>query len=263
MAPQAARRFRKTGSRRAIATEAASLAWLKQAGGAPVVDLVAVGNTWLETTLLLTGSPARTDAEEFGRALAITHAAGADWWSQAPPGMDPADLATANVYTPASPEPRWESFGEYYAEARLRPYVEMAEFLDAPTIKLLHRACDEVLSGAFDSPQPASCPEVARIHGDLWGGNVIWAVEGERTVGTLIDPCANGGHAETDLAELALFGSPHLSYAIAAYDEVSPLADGWQERVALHQFHMLLVHVVLFRGPYISHTLDVARRLLR
>ena len=99
---------------------------------------------------------------------------------------------------------------------------------------------------------------MARIHGDLWGGNVVWAEEG-----TLIDPCANGGHAETDLAELALFTSPHLAHTIAGYDEVSQLADGWRERVPLHQFHMLLVHVVLFGGGYLRQTLDVARRLLR
>ena len=107
--------FRKTGSRRAIATEAASLRWLAEAesdGGAAVAVLVHEGDTWLETTYLDSASPSREDAAEFGRRLARTHAAGADWWAQAPPGMDPAELATANLPTPAVDSPTWGSFGE-------------------------------------------------------------------------------------------------------------------------------------------------------
>lgn len=256
--------FRKTGSRRAIATEAASLRWLAEAqgdGGAAVADLAGVGDEWLETVYLPDVAPSRDDAAEFGRRLARTHAAGAEWWARAPPGMDPADLATANLPTPAVAAPTFGGFGEYYAEARLRPYVRQAGFLDPDDAALLHRACDAVASGRFDHPQPALCGEVARIHGDLWGGNVVWARTADGAVGTLIDPCANGGHAETDLAELALFGSPHLEATIAGYHEVSPLADGWRERVGLHQLHMLLVHVVLFRGGYVRQALSAARRL--
>lgn len=257
------RTFRKSGSRRAVATEVASLRWLADAeagGGAAVAVLADSGDDWLETVLLTHGSPSTNHAAEFGRRLARTHAAGALWWGQAPPGLDPAHLATANLGTPAAPEPLWGSFGEYYAEGRLRPYVEMAHWLDPGDAALLHRACDAVATGRFDSPQPRLCGDVARIHGDLWGGNVVWTTDG---VGTLIDPCANGGHAETDLAELALFGSPHLAATVAGYDEVSPLADGWRERVPLHQFHMLLVHVVLFGGGYVRQALSVARSLAR
>lgn len=255
--------FRKTGSRRAISTEAASLRWLAEAqpDGAAVADLVGSGPGWLETRYLASASPTAEDAAAFGRRLAHTHAAGAQWWAQAPPGMDPADLATANLPTPAVAQPAWGGFGEYYAEARLRPYVLQAGFLPDGDAALLHRACDAVASGRYDHPQPTLCGEVARIHGDLWGGNVVWAGSPRGAVGTLIDPCANGGHAETDLAELALFGSPHLDATVAGYREVSPLADGWRERVPLHQLHMLLVHVVLFRGGYVRQALSVARRL--
>ena len=42
----------------------------------------------------------------------------------------------------------------------------------------------------------------ARLHGDLWAGNLLWTADG----GVLIDPAAHGGHRETDLAMLALFG---------------------------------------------------------
>lgn len=79
------------------------------------------------------------------------------------------------------------------------------------------------------------------MHVRGWGGDVV---------GVLIDPMAHGAHAETDLAALGVFGQPHLERVHAGYHEVSALADGWQERVALHQLHMLMIHVYLFGGGY-------------
>jgi fructosamine-3-kinase len=76
----------------------------------------------------------------------------------------------------------------------------------------------------------------------------------------LIDPAAHGGHAETDLAMLALFGLPHLERVLAAYTEAAPFADGWRERVGLHQLHPLLVHAVVFGGGYGSRAGELARR---
>lgn len=71
---------------------------------------------------------------------------------------------------------------------------------------------------------------------------------------------AYGGHAETDLAMLALFGCPYLDEIVRGYDEASPLANGWRERVGLHQLAPLLLHCVLFGGAYVPQTLAVARR---
>ena len=67
---------------------------------------------------------------------------------------------------------------------------------------------------------------------------------------TLIDPAAHGGHRESDLAMLALFGCPHLADVLDAYQEVHPLRRGWQHRVALHQVYPVGMHAVLFGGGY-------------
>ena len=80
------------------------------------------------------------------------------------------------------------------------------------------------------------------------------------TGGVLIDPMAYGGHAETDLAMLSLFGHPLLEEVLLGYDEASPLADGWRERVGLHQLAPLLLHCVLFGGWYLDETVAMARR---
>jgi fructosamine-3-kinase len=78
----------------------------------------------------------------------------------------------------------------------------------------------------------------------------------------LVDPAAHGGHRETDLAQLALFGAaPHLDRIRTAYHEVWPLADGWRERVPLHQLHLLLVHAALFGAGYRSAVMAAVRAL--
>ena len=101
----------------------------------------------------------------------------------------------------------------------------------------------------------------ARLHGDLWSGNVM-ADAARRP--WLIDPSAYGGHREVDLAMLRLFGAPS-ERMFAAYEEVPPLADGWRERVELYQLLPLLVHALLFGGSYArrGRTARLALRRLR
>jgi len=110
---------------------------------------------------------------------------------------------------------------------------------------------------AAGDPDLSGPPEpVARLHGDLWAGNVLWTAGGA----VLIDPSAHGGHRETDLAMLALFGAPFLDRAVAAYDARWPLAEGWRDRVGVHQLYPLLVHAVLFGAGYGAQAVAVARR---
>ena len=57
---------------------------------------------------------------------------------------------------------------------------------------------------------------------------------------------------------LRLFGAPS-ERVFAAYEELTPLADGWRERVELWQLLPLLVHAVLFGGSYGAEAERVAR----
>ena len=105
-------------------------------------------------------------------------------------------------------------------------------------------------------PVLAGPPEPpARLHGDLWSGNVLAGADGRPY---LIDPAAYGGHREVDLAMLRLFGAP-APRTLAAYEEVHPLADGHERRVPLWQLFPLLVHAVLFGGGYGARAAAVVR----
>lgn len=275
--------FRKTGSRAAIATEVTSLRWLTEAGGLGVVPLVDHGDTWLETERLReTGAAAHT-AREAGRGLARTHAAGASHFGAPPPDLDPADARLAEAPHPmrarpstedasgAAPLPGGEqvhspgSWGEFFAACRVEPYLRLAVDRGAlPATEIGSGSpCGRLLTrlsrGEFDAPLPDACLKAgvsaARLHGDLWAGNLLWTAGGA----VLIDPAAHGGHAETDLAELGVFSAPFLGEIYEGYREVSPLADGWRERIALHQTHMVAVHAALFGGHYGGWLQNLAR----
>jgi len=98
--------------------------------------------------------------------------------------------------------------------------------------------------------------EPARLHGDLWAGNRIIDRSGQSW---LIDPAAHGGHREFDLAMMQLFGG-WAEDAFAAYDEATPLAAGWRDRVGLHQLAPLAVHAIKFGGGYVRATGETAQR---
>jgi len=65
----------------------------------------------------------------------------------------------------------------------------------------------------------------------------------------LIDPAVYYGHREADLAMTRLFGGFEPSF-YKAYDEVSPLAPGHEDRLPIYQLYHVLNHLNLFGGGY-------------
>ncbi|MDO4411814.1 fructosamine kinase family protein [Cutibacterium sp.] len=250
--------FRKTDHRmNAIDYEVAGLGWLAaaQPAGAQIVEVLDHGDDWLTEPELSSVRPTRQAAEDFGRRLAHTHAAGASHLGAPPNGFRPDGGYIGRAPLPL-PAEHISSWGEFYARYRIEPYLDS---LDADARAIMSTLVDRLASGVFDHDQPALVTEPAsRIHGDMWSGNLIWTSNGV----VLIDPAAQGGHAEEDLASLSVFGAPFTSEIRAAYNEESPLADGWQDRIGLHQLHMLMVHCFLFGGGYVGETVQVARRYL-
>lgn len=229
----------------AVAAEAAGLRWLAEPGVVRIPAVRGYDKDWLVIDRVGTGSPSVGAAEQLGRGLAELHAAGAPAFGSPPPG-GPAEawIGLAPMSNAAGDD--WPS---WYAEHRVLPYVRQA--VDDGTLYPAEAALFERACSRF--PEVKEPP--ARLHGDLWNGNVLWDSHGA----WLIDPAAHGGHRETDLAMLRLFGCPHLDRVLGAYQEVAPLADGWAERIGLHQLFPLLVHTVLFGSGYAAQALAAAR----
>ena len=241
----------------ALRAEARGLAWLHEAGAVPVPGVVGYDESTLVISWVQPGTADAASAERFGRDLALMHAAGADRFGAPWPGFI-ASLPLPNNGPAAGEDTAGAGTGAWpgwYASQRLLPYLRRAA--DAGTLGPAHvRPVEAVVARIGDLAGPAEPP--SRIHGDCWSGNVLWS--GGR--GWLIDPAAHGGHRETDLAMLALFGAPHLDQIVAAYTETTPLADGWRKRIPLHQLHPLLVHACLFGASYARQVRAAARAAL-
>ncbi|MGC4992838.1 fructosamine kinase family protein [Nocardia salmonicida] len=221
--------------------EARGLRWLREAGGVAVPELYAQTGELLLMQWIDHAEPSAVAAERFGAGLAVTHDAGAPEFGAAAEGFLAA-LPLDN--TPGHDWPTW------YRERRILPYLKLA--VDAGALDLADATCIESIHIEAPTEPPA------RIHGDLWPGNILW---GPSDTPWLIDPAAHGGHPETDLSTLSLFGgAPYLPRIIAAYNEVHPLAPDWQTRIPLHQLHLLLAHAVLFGRSYRTAVLDAAAR---
>ncbi|OBH59253.1 fructosamine kinase [Mycobacterium mantenii] len=238
-----------------FAAEAAGLQWLSAVdGGVPCAEVVSVDEAALTLRRLESVSPTPEAAREFGGRLAITHDAGAPAFGAGPDGWDgPGFFGPLSQPLPMSLR-RHRRWGEFYAEERLVPMADLAApRLDAATRDAVDSVAARCRAGDFDDDD-----RPARLHGDLWSGNVMWTPGGV----VLIDPAAHAGHRETDLAMLALFGCPHYDAVIDGYQRVRPLRPGWRDRTGLHQLFPLLAHVVLFGSGYAQQTHACARAAL-
>ena len=228
--------------------EAAGLRWLAEAGGVHVPEVLGVDPECLIIRWVEPGKSSVDAAAALGRELAATHAAGAPAY-----GLD-RDGFIGKLPLPNQPCDTW---AEFYAVRRLLPYLKLARDRGAATEE--QAAAIEAVLPRLADLVPDEPP--ARLHGDLWNGNVLWGLDGHAW---LIDPAAYGGHREVDLAMLALFGLPHLPRVLDAYLEACadtrPLADGWLDRVGLHQLFPLLVHACHFGRGYAARAAEVAAR---
>lgn len=227
-----------------LEVEAEGLRWLRAADAAEVPAVEAVAPDVLVLEWIEPGAVRARTGEQLGRGLAGLHRAGAPgfgWYRPGFIGTVPQDNAPADT---------WPAF---WISRRIEPLARRAlqrRTVDGTVSGLVGQLSDRIdrLAGPPEPP--------ARVHGDLWSGNVHVDSDGSPW---LVDPAPYGGHREVDLAMLHLFGQPPRGF-VEAYEELGPLAEGWRERLALWQLEPLLVHAVLFGGHYGSSVRAVLDR---
>jgi fructosamine-3-kinase len=229
---------------RMFACEARGLEWLRETGAIRIPRVLAYSDearddvAFLALERIASATRAADYDERLGRELAALHRTG--------PGDGRFGFTEPNFIGSLTQDNTFaDTWPEFYVTRRLEPQVRAA--IDrgrAPGAwgrgftKLF-----AVMDDLTGPPEPA-----ARLHGDLWNGNVMADDHGAPC---LIDPAVYAGHREVDLAMLRLFGGMSAR-TLAAYHEAAPLADDHASRVALYQLYPLLVHVNLFGGSYVS-----------
>ena len=226
---------------RLFPAEARGLEWLAAAGALRIPAVIAhssaeSADAFLALEYLEPGRRRRDYDERLGRGLAALHRAGAPSF-----GLDHANF----LGTLEQENTEASAWAPFYVERRLEPQLRRAVDSGVAPRELTSRfaalfANIENLAGPLEAP--------ARLHGDLWSGNLHVDAAGEPT---LLDPAVYGGHREIDLAMLRLFGSPSPR-VFAAYEEVFPLAPKSAERVPLYQLYPLLAHLNLFGRSYLA-----------
>lgn len=101
-------------------------------------------------------------------------------------------------------------------------------------------------------------PQPSLLHGDLWGGNHSFTMEG---VPVVFDPAVYYGDREADLAMTELFGGFGPAF-YAAYDEAYPLDPGYRVRKDFYNLYHVLNHASLFGGSYASQAEAMMEQLL-
>ncbi|TYP75927.1 fructosamine kinase family protein [Aquimarina intermedia] len=136
-------------------------------------------------------------------------------------------------------------WGTFYITQRLQPQFTWAEskgYIFSDKEKL------------FQWIENNTAPEKpSLIHGDLWSGNLLVTSDASPC---LIDPAVCFASREMDIAMMKLFGGFDFS-AMDSYEEIYPLAIGWERRIPLYQFYYVLVHLNIFGDAYYNQVIEI------
>jgi len=143
-------------------------------------------------------------------------------------------------------------WAEFFRDERLVPQFDLAAkngFIFKKARKLLDSLPDKL---GDHQPKPSL------LHGDLWTGNAGFTRSGDPII---YDPTTYYGDHETDLAFSEFFGGfPPAFYR--AYQSVTTLDAGYEERKHLYNLYHVLNHANLFGSSYAHQAENIIDQLV-
>ena len=210
---------------------------------------VAADRSWLITRWIAQVTPGPDYFEQFGCALAELHRCTCG----ASIGLDRDNYLGAARQINQTRD-RWVDFvAEHRIGFQLRWGMDQ-RLVDRP----LRQACEQIIAN-LDQLLEGRREETSLLHGDLWSGNYLCNNRGRPVI---LDPAVYYGCREAEFGMLKLFGSCPPSF-YQGYQQVFPLAAGWQRRVNVYVLYHLLNHLNLFGSGYHDQCRAMAVRILR
>jgi fructosamine-3-kinase len=215
----------------------------------PLAVTTAGGAAVLLMTAIAPGRAGSRAWEQFGRELAALH--GADPGNVTGYGFD----GDNHLGSTPQPNPWHDDWIRFNADCRLGHQLTLAgrnNLLSASEASRVEHVIDRLETLIPRRPKPAL------LHGDLWSGNALGAVdEGGAQRIAVIDPACSYGDGWADIAMMKLFGG-FPSGCLKAYAAETDDREGIEPRIAVYQLYHVLNHVNLFGRGYAGQAMALA-----
>ncbi len=213
-----------------------------------VPEPIAYESDFIVMTRFQEGRPANDWQQQMGRRLAKLHQA----TKQDQYGFE-FDTYLGTTRQINDWQDDWLTF---WREQRIKPQLQLCLqqiTTDDSLIKQLERLINNLDQILADCDEPA-----VLLHGDLWSGNAAANEKGEPVI---FDPASYYGHREAEIGMMRLFGGFDANCE-AAYQEVWPLKQGYEQRITLYRLYHELNHFNLFGNAYYQTCMSTLAILL-